>query len=223
LDGDEGHDWLTRFESLGANCEFGFVLRAAGIQGSALLRWSEVFKLRTVTALIERDFAGIYEWENLRPFNAGMMRDDGCDVAWHTLIKSELIDPGRPPVAANFRFATSEVDRRRIWAIERKRVAFLASQLRAAIAAGGWIFVHRVSVHDRPAPAEIAALFAALNHTAPNKLLVVTACGEGEAEGLEVLAPGLLTGRVDRFAPGSRAKEVSLDSWIRLCRAAANA
>lgn len=217
-------DWLGRFESLGANCEFGFVLNRCGIGGSALFRWAELFSIRRLATLIRQDFAGIYDWDKLRPFNAGMIRDDGCEVCWHSLIRSEPIDPAGPLVETNFRFHTPEPERRRIWAIERKRMTLLVRKLRADLAEGRKIFVHRVSAYDVFATADVLDLFDALRRHGPNRLLVVTACGRGEqAEAVEQLRPGLLHGRVDRFAPGSKADDVSLRSWLYLCRAALSA
>jgi hypothetical protein len=213
--------WISRFESLGANCEFGFVLRQCGIEGSALFRWSEMFSIATVTALIARDFSGIYEWDHLAPFNAGMLLDHGCGMAWHSLIKSEIITPGAPAEAGNFRFLASEAERRRIWSIESKRMAFLAGKLRAELAAGGRIYVYRPSIYETLSGDALAALFAALNRGARNALLAVTVAGAGDEPGtLKVLQPGLMHGVIDRFAPGNRAGDVSLRGWVYLCRAA---
>ncbi len=221
LSTDAAPSWLARFESLGANCEFGFVLDKCGIGGSALFRWSQVFCLRTVATLIERDFEGMYRWENLAPFNRQMVLDRGAGMAWHSLIKSERVDGETPSDGPRFRFVLGEAERWRIWATERKRMEFLAGKMRAELAAGGRIYVHRLSDQDAWSEEAVGAVFAAINRTARNHLLVVTQAGAGDdAETLEVLRPGLMHGRVDRFAPGDRADDVSLRSWLLVCRAA---
>jgi hypothetical protein len=212
---------MERFESLGSNCEFGFVLKRCGLTEASLLRWAEVPSVRTVTQAVLNGFEGIYQFDNLHPFNGAMVRDDGCGIHWHTLLRCEQIDPQRKPTSDNFRFIASQAERRRIWSIESKRMALLALKTRAHLRDGSRIFVYRPSIHE-PFPDHARDdLFAALNKSAPNRLLVVTEAKTGDSAGtVKLIQPGLLHGQIDQFAPGDRAHDVSFACWLSLCQAA---
>ena len=204
---------FARFESLGANCEFGFVQRRAGIEPAGLLRWAMVSSPAALVAALDSDFAGLFAFDHLAPYNADMVLDRSLGLAFHSALRSV-------PEAGGFRFADSDADRRDLHRFEAARIAALHAGLRAALASGERMFVFHK--HFAPlAPREIAHLFAALRRRGPARLLVVSLADAKHPPGSVIAhVPGLLHGHIDRFAPGERADDVSLDVWTEICRRA---
>jgi hypothetical protein len=65
----------------------------------------------------------------------------------------------------------------------------------------------------------IMRLVEALRVYGPAELLWVTLHDSEHPPGtVEAVAPGLLKGYIDRFAPGENAHALSLECWIALCR-----
>lgn len=214
-------DWMARFESLGANCEFAFVLHRCGVGEGTLFRFAESFSMRPVARAIRQDFAGIYKFENLVPFNADMVRDVGSEVSWHSQMKSRKIDPDGGDVSSSFGFAAEPAERLPLWNDEARKMGHLVAKTRASLAEGNRIFVYRLSYYDHLDQQDVDDLFEAVNLRAPNTLLVVEACGDAPQAGtVTTLRPRLLHGFVDRFAPGDHADDISFQSWVYVCRAA---
>ena len=212
--------WLANFESLGSNCEFGFVLKLCGIDNLSLFRWAEVFSIRTVTRIISNDFAGLFEFDHLRPYNAATVRDSKYNICWHTALRSTGVAPDHPGASDNFAFVATSDERKPLWEAEHRRLQFLARVTAQNIERSRKIFIYKSRQEEVIEQAEMFDLFRALNKTSPNKLLIVSEATDTTPAGSFVKrAPGLLHGRVDRFAPGDHADHVSLLSWLHLCRA----
>ncbi len=204
---------FAQFESLGANCEFGFVQRQAGIEPPDLLRWSMVTSPRALVAAIDADFADLYAFDSLVPYNQAMVRDQKHDIAFHSALRCVA-------AGAGFAFAQPEQDRRDIHRFEAAKVAQHLKRFRACVASGERMFVFH-KFNGTLTPREIAHLFATLRLLGPARLLVVSrATAEHQAGEVIAHVPGLLHGYIDRFAPGERAFDVSFDLWARICRAA---
>jgi hypothetical protein len=64
----------------------------------------------------------------------------------------------------------------------------------------------------------VLPLLIALNRHGPNWLLWVTQADEGHPPGtVELTAPFLLRGSIDRMQPDAHAKDISIDIWLELC------
>ncbi len=207
------HDVFASFESLGANCAFGFVQRAAGIETPSLLRWSMVTSPRALTAALDADFAGLYGFDQLVPFNAEMVLDRGLGLAFHSALRSAEVDGA-------LRFVASDEDRRDIHRFEAAKVMQQLAQFRATLASGARFYVFH-KYFGVLTPHEIAHVFAALRRRGPARLLVVSEADAAHPVGSVIAhVPGLLHGRIERFSPGDRADEVSLPEWETICRKA---
>lgn len=109
-----------------------------------------------------------------------------------------------------------DVDESRLVQQQAARLRLLRRKLLEDLENGEKIFV--VKRNDEPPEGGILALFAALNRYGRNTLLwVVEADGKHEAGSVERMAPGLLKGYIDRFAPYDNAHDLSFDLWLRLC------
>lgn len=67
---------IGRLQSLGENCEFGFVQRSLGVETSSLLRWA-IAKPEDVAALLEniregQTFEQLYAYESITPYSPKM-------------------------------------------------------------------------------------------------------------------------------------------------------
>ncbi|HTB62967.1 MAG TPA: hypothetical protein VK737_05200 [Opitutales bacterium] len=198
---------LARFESLGDNCEFGFVQRQCGMEDGGLLRWA-VSPLENLMAILESDFAGLYEFENLVPCASDMVTDNGTKLIFHSKMRSE-----------NGKFLLGADERRKIYAEEKQKMDYLVAKLRKRLTNPATIFVYKREAGASDAQA--AALHTALRRTATNSLLMVAKEADREKWGtITDLGNGLLRGHIDRFAPWSQADQVSLALWRQLIKQA---
>ena len=196
-------EFMLQFESLGDNCEFGLVQRRCGAEPLSLLRFSNIGLAELVQA-IETEFQGLGDAENLRFWTDESVRreyvlqDRRFALTFHTFLYQ------------------GDVDESRLVQQQAARLRLLRRKLLEDLENGEKIFV--VKRNDEPPEGGILALFAALNRYGRNTLLwVVEADGKHEAGSVERMAPGLLKGYIDRFAPYDNAHDLSFDLWLRLC------
>jgi hypothetical protein len=217
-------DIMRRFESLGANCEFAFVLQRYGVEAGSLFRYALLPSVQVLIDCLEADFAGMFSYENIVPMHETMVMDTATGIGWHAPIVAEKIDPGSGRTPKNYRFVTPPEERRALWATEQAKLAYLTDKLRASLRAAQTLFVFKPFI--RPFTGlmergEMERLHAALRRYGPNRLLVVTKATDAEVPGqVEDHGNGLMQGYVDRFAPGSQADDVSWEAWLEVCRKA---
>jgi hypothetical protein len=213
--------YLKNFESFGANCEFGFVQERCEVDVGSLFRWAEIPSIKALTEIINADFKDVYLFENLRPFNAGMVRDVSSGIAWHSILRSEIVDASAPPVPENFVFVRSESERRALWAQEVGKVKFLAEKTRAGLRVGNRIYVYKPLRDIAVSDLELDELFGAIQRAGGKHLLFVSTASKNDIVGeVIVMLPGIMKGKIDRFAPGNNARDISFTAWLKLCRAA---
>jgi hypothetical protein len=196
-------DELRRFESLGDNCEFGFVQRAIGENPSGLLRWAISPPSSLMTALAS-DFDDFYQYPNLLPSAADMVRETRYDLFFHTSMRS-----------FDKVFVEPEAARRQTYQAEKAKMDHLLTRFRARLADPATIFVYKTNagVSDQQAD----DLRRAIRRYGPGHLLVVrTASDRGAWGTVQRRDDGLLIGHVDRFAPYSQADDVSVEVWRKL-------
>ena len=212
---------MNLFESLGANCEFGFVLSRVGIRTPSLFRWSIVPYVKQLIRLLDADFAGMFLYENLEPFHPGMVVDRHYRLAWHSPMTSEKIDPSQDARTGNLRFVMPEEELQAVFRFEQAKIAQQVDRLRLSLRMADRIFVYKALDELPLAEAEVSELHAALERRGRNRLLVVSlATPEAPAGSVELLRPRLAHGRLDRSAPGDKANDVSLDCWLEICAGA---
>lgn len=192
---------VAGFESLGDNCEFGFVQRHFGAEPRSLLRWASTDAARLSRGL-RRRFAGIgapahtaFTWSETA---LEYTLRDAHTLASHTFRTA--------------RFASAEEEAAAVLA-GGARLRLLARKLLADIAAARRIFVFKT---DDPGPheARFHELHAALRGVGPAALLCVwPAAAPDEVGQVVARGDGLFVGRVDRFVGA----EGPFDVWRRLC------
>jgi hypothetical protein len=197
------HELMMQFESLGENCEFGLVQRRCGAEPLGLLRFASA-PLPVLLAGLRARFEGIGEpgeidvqvSENQQEY---LVVDKRFGFLYHPWV---LVGEAGP----------DEIRQREV-----KRLPFLRRKLLEDLDEARKIFVYR-GMRQQP-QVLIMRLVEALRAYGPVDLLWVTLHDEEHPPGrVEAVAPGLLKGYIDRFAPGENAHALSLECWIALCR-----
>lgn len=187
------------FESLGDNCEFGFVQRKSGVEDGGLLRWA-ISPPDALSAAIENDFAHVFEFENLVPSSPRMVRDLGSGLAFHSAMHSE-----------NGQFLLEEPERRKIWKDEYEKISYLSYKLLKTLNEGQKILVYKrnsgLSLED------IQPLAEAIRKKGTCRLLYVEADPQGPVGKVRQVSETLFIGTIDKFAPYIAASDCSYDVW----------
>jgi hypothetical protein len=126
---------IAEFESLGDNCEFGFVQRHHGLEPGGLLRWASSTLDGLVLAL-ERRFAGLYQFEDLAPYTPNMVIDRKYDIAFHSEMHSKL--NGR---CLEYTLASDQLHA--VHRNESEKISYLLTKLTDALIGGEKIFVYK--------------------------------------------------------------------------------
>lgn len=195
---------MTSFESIGENCEFGLVQRRCGAEPLGLLRFSSA-PLPKLLAALKAGFAGMGLSENVEVQVSGngreyMILDKAFGLLYHAWVQ----------VGED----TAEKVRER----EVRRLPFLIRKLTEDFSSAEKIFVfHGIAPLNLEQAEELAD---AVQSYGPSKLLwVELADAHNPAGTAKEVAPGLLKGFMDRFAPGENAHDLSLDCWVKVCKA----
>ena len=190
---------LERFEPLGSNCEFGFVLRHAGNERPSVMRWTAI-EVAGLIALLDRDFADCFETATIAPHTPAMVMSQPYRWAFHSALHS-----ADGVFTAGTRFE-------RLFRIERSRILHEIAVFSARLRAGGLVAVHssaRASDDDAVALREAVDRFS--GHGG-NQVLVVAADG-GVPGSLRPIAERCQRGTVGWLAPFDQADHADFASW----------
>jgi hypothetical protein len=191
---------LQRFESLGDNCEFGFVQRANGYEDGGLFRWS-ISPLEKLILCLDANFKDFYLFDNLQPSAPDMVCDSATGLMFHTQMHS--IDG---------QFVLDHGARREIFAREKSKMDHLLYKFRRRMQEPGTICVYKRNSGVADSDAE--RLQQSLNRLGPSTLLVVRSTDDHARWGtVEQSNSGFLLGLVDGFAPYFAADQVSIRIW----------
>jgi len=207
--GDSGVDrpplneLVMQFESLGENCEFGLVQRRCGAEPLGLLRFASA-PLPVLLAGLRARFEGLGE-------------PDEIDIRVSENQQEYLVVDKRFGFLYHPWVLVGEADPEAIRQREVKRLPFLRRKLLEDLDEARKIFVYR-GMRQQP-QVLVMRLVEALRAYGPADLLWVALHDKEHPPGtVEAIAPGLLKGYIDRFAPGENAHALSLECWITLCR-----
>ncbi len=166
---------MLRFQSLGDNCQFGFVQRHFGIEPISLLRFAGVPDL---TGMIASGLRELGRPGTVGYFMAGreyMIREASYSIFYHTFKHVEEISPDQ------------------LIAENETKLQYLARKFMEDLEDGETIWVSRRIVSNDIS--EIAALHAAMRRYGPNRLLWITPAPHDRRPGeVEWLGADLLRG-----------------------------
>ncbi|QRZ14470.1 hypothetical protein JWJ88_11285 (plasmid) [Paracoccus methylovorus] len=187
------------FESIGDNCEFGFVQRRAGVESGGLLRWA-ISPPGPLAHAISTRFSEIYKFENLIPSSPRMVRDLGSGLAFHTKMYSQ-----------EGRFVAVEAERRGIWEEEFEKIKYLSVKLCDILKDGSKIITYKRNggISEK----EVNSLAAAIADCGPCKFLCVEEGSPNIVGTVTHVRNNLYSGKIDRFASYSEAGKCSYDVW----------
>ncbi len=202
---------LLEFESLGLDPEFGLAQRKAGAEPLGLLRFAEA-GFDTVIGALEAGFEGIAE-----PGNVGIALDEREFVAPGA--REFIVTDRRHGLRWHSWTYEGRANPRQVQERETRQLDFLRSKLLQDLHGG-----HKLLVFKRDTPldeAEIDRLRQALHPFGASHLLLAEAADAAHPAGMvETLAPGLMRGRVARFAQAADRSDLALESWVAMARTA---
>jgi hypothetical protein len=196
---------LMDIQSLGENCELGFVQRFVGAEPFGLFRWASTPLPNLLAALAAR-FEGLGLPENIA------VEADGAS-------EFQVLD--RKFGFRNHSFAFENTGARKEDIVKRElvRLPFLARLLIEELEQGAKLFCF----HDagRSGREDIERLVAALRAYGPGTLLWISPAGPtGQVGTAEQLHDGLIRGYIDRFQPTHNVRTPSFQAWLETLRAA---
>jgi len=196
---------LMDLQSLGENCELGFVQRFGGAEPLGLFRWASTPLPNLLAALAAR-FAGLGEANNLV-----IEADEASEF--------QVLDTRYGFRNHSFAFANAGARREDLLKRERVRLPFMARLLIEDLERADKLFCfHDAGRSDRAA---IERLVAALGAYGPNSLLWMCPAPAPPLVGTaERLGPRLIRGFVDRFQPLHDVRKPSVAAWMGAIRGA---
>lgn len=203
---------LEQFESLGDNCEFGFVQRFHGAEPSSLFRWATA-PLHGVLRGLEDGWADIYSWEHLKPWAFDMAWDDKYQCAFHCAVHCSRSSEDEP-----FEFVLPEVERRAVWEADRPKFIHLRDKTIASLKTGNKIYVAKANAGLTLS--DCLALKAALDRYFPHRLLCVVPASTSEFEGVTLIKPGLKLATISQLASYHRVELAAYGEWTNLLQKA---
>lgn len=196
---------MMGFESLGQNCEFGLVQRRCGAEPLGLFRFASA-PLPNLLAALDARFAGLADSDNL-------------DVQLSETGREFMVEDRRFGLLYHAWVLADEMTPEQVGAREARRLPLLIRKLIEDLEQGDKIFVYHGM--EPMTLDQASALSAMLGRYGNGTLLWVEPADREHAAGsVERLAPRLLKGYIDRFAPGDNAHDLSLGCWITICREA---
>jgi hypothetical protein len=198
--------FLMGFESLGPNCEFGFLQKSFGAEPLGLLRWAGSSRPGLLAALRHR-FQGVGAPEQTRlELKNGLYfaRDTRFQLLVHTGIREGAMAPET------------------LLAKQCKRMAFLRDRLLAELSSQAKIFAYAPYQLDE---ADMALTARLLQSYGSNTLLCIRLAEAGhEAGSLETDGRGLVVGYAARegwsFEEGHQRWHIDREQWLTFLAAA---
>ncbi|OMQ44918.1 hypothetical protein [Ensifer sp. 1H6] len=205
--------YLSQFESIGDNCEFGLMQHAHGIYDGGLLKWSKINDVEHLIELLKNDFRHAFRYENLAPVHDDMVIDLRSQILFHSKLGST--SHGGVRIWNERR----ESDRRTIFNKEQAKHKHLLRKFRDTAARGQRIFIFKSN--DGLTQRQEERLLLALRTLGPARLMIVEKAENCQAIGrVELLSEGFMKGYIERFAPYGEADKCVPGAWERLCEKA---
>jgi hypothetical protein len=201
-------NYAAKFESLGDNCEFGFIQRAQGYEEGGLFRWARIMDVDDVIKIIDNDFADAYLFENLNPMDIDMMMDDKYGIMYHTEVLSERIDG-----VWNAKMNKSE--QKAIYEREYSKRLYLIDKTRDLLKSGNKHFVFKMN--ETPNVEDVIRLYDAIRRFGNNTMLFVRTGPKESVGKVESIKDDLYVGYISKFAPYERADDFQEEDWNRVC------
>jgi len=202
---------LERFESLGDNCEFGFLQRAYGVETSSLFRWASS-PLEATTLLLQQDFLDIFSRAAVAPYTEGMAIDRRYGIAFHVALHSKKNAVG------TLEFISQGDEFSSLFEIESQKVAFLVAKTKMELQSAAKTFVFKSA--NAMGPEAIARLFSAFRMRTRANLLLVTSAPSVHHQTVQLIGPGLKLAKIANLASFDATEALPIEGWTSALLAA---
>lgn len=203
---------LSRFESLGDNCEFGFFMKQAGVNISSYFRWVSVNDYGKVLELFKDGFASPFNLYHLDPLQDWMVLNRKYGLGYHSEMQSDLVDGQR-------KFCVTAARKKTVYLHELNKIKHLRAKLLKTLNEESKIFVVKKDRNEQER--EIKAIAKEISLLGDCKVLrVISTSNERKIGKVKKVKSYLYYGYIDKFADYSRANEVSFDCWMGLLKEA---
>lgn len=198
---------IERFENLGDNCEFAFYLRSSGVDEGSLFRWTLVKNHWSLLKLIQSDFKGLFELENLQPSWHDMVLDTKYDLCFHTKMYSENQN-------GKWSWNQNKKELNDIFIEEKNKISYLVSKFKSSLSNKDKIFVIKNNANDLDQLS--IDLAKEISKHGDAKILHVKSDMidyTNNKEKIERLSSNLYLTYIDKFAAYNKADDVSKNGW----------
>jgi hypothetical protein len=203
-------NWAESFESIGDNCELGFMQKQKGVDQGALLKWCRIMSHLDLIKILTLPREQFYIKDNLAPIYDDMLVDKSSNIQFHTSLFSEEGDGVRKFVALDLKFDT-------IYQLEYEKKIYMYDKFFSNLRSAGKIYVYKMNeCNDISIAEEILRCLKIYNPN--NNLLYVTDLDKERAGSVEMLKPNLYRGFIKSFAPYYPVTEARLDFWEPMCQ-----
>lgn len=203
---------IERFENLGDNCEFAFYLRSSGVDEGSLFRWTLVKNHWSLLNLIQSDFEGLFELENLQPSWHDMVLDTKYDLCFHTKMYSENQN-------GKWSWNQNKKELNDIFIEEKNKISYLVSKFKSSLSNKEKIFVIKNNANSLDQLS--IDLAKEISKHGDAKILHVKSDMldyTNNKEKIERLSSNLYLTYIDKFAAYNKADDVSKNGWDNVIR-----
>lgn len=202
-------EFLTRVESLGDNCELGFVLRNAEYEKGGLFRWT-ITPVDKLIQFLDNPEKELYNIDKLVPFSPGMVLDECSGFSFHSKMRSEKNEDG------HLNYINNESEREKIYETEKSKIDYLKKGfLKRLQADSGSIYL--IKANKGIPEQKLSKLAAQLRTFSPKHVLVHVVNGSGVKKDELIVNRGTyFSAEISRFAPYVAANDVCYSDWETL-------
>lgn len=204
--------FLERIESLGDNCELGFVMRNLKYEKGGLFRWTITPIDKLVAYLSDIDQA-LFEKESLSPFSPGMVIDAKSGFSFHSAMKSEKNESG------DLSYIDSSAERDSFYLKEKSKIDYLCNGFKERITAdkGSIYLVKANKGMDQSAVRNLVASIG--RYSSKHVLVEVRSEVPAEQPLLQCIDDNHYLAKITRFAPYVAANDVLYEEWNGILKA----
>ena len=191
------------FESLGDNCEFGFVQRMNGLEPGGLLRWA-ISPPDPLISNIHNDFEGIFQFANLIPHTDKMISDRKSGLKFHSRMESK-----------EGKFILGDRDLLEVYKEEWGKISYLKDKLinDFKFPSKHFVYKHNSGISQ----SKCHRLAEVISSKGPGRILVIHAAEGGKIPGsVERVSDCLYFGFVSEFAKYQSANKFDLSCWMEV-------
>lgn len=196
---------FARFESIGDNCEFGFVLRSFGNLESSLFRWAFLADYAKLLDFVPNVPIDLYHSDLLVPFVDDMVTNVKYEISFHSKLLSKCIGGNRV-------YLYKEYDFTKIHKNEVEKISYLSSKFENSLRSGRKIFVIKNNLNEMAR--EIDVLASRIFKCSGSKTLRIVRTDDFFAFGKVVKESNhLYLGFIDEFAYYESADLIRSKYW----------